>query len=251
MICFTLSLILLSTTAPSLTVGNILTAVQGVAWKTLGEELIEYRGYNFESCQLNYPKLDEIERQHQSDDSRLCAVIECWLQGEGKDWEPSWRALIWRLDSAEATKAADTIRHLAEPLPGNSCDSITFLYSVCLTPDSVHTNSRCVWPHVYVCRPLFSTTSFTLAAIVLKLILMEHSSIQLLQVHNSHTDIVELYILPPIIQNLNNWRPPPAKLQDQDLSCCLTLEYDDSQHYMCTVLLIHYAVSVFVYCTLN
>ena len=73
----------------------------------------------------------EIERQHQSDDSRLRAVIECWLQGEGWDEEPSWRRIIWRLDSANETRvAADNIRHFAESLPGKSCDSITFLYSV-------------------------------------------------------------------------------------------------------------------------
>ena len=78
-----------------------------------------------------YPKLDEIVQQHQSDDSRLHAVIECWLQGEGRDEEPSWRELIRRLDGAtETSTAADPIRHFAEPLPGKSCDSITFLYSV-------------------------------------------------------------------------------------------------------------------------
>ena len=130
MICFTLSLNPLSTTAPPLTVENILTAMQGVAWRKLGEGLIEYGDYNTESHQVDYPKLDEIERQHQSDDSRLRAVIECWLQGEGKDEEPSWRALIWRLDRANETRAAADIRHFAEPLPGKSCDSITFLYSV-------------------------------------------------------------------------------------------------------------------------
>ena len=118
---------LLSTLAPPLTVENILTAVQGVAWRKLGERLLPLT----ESGGLwGYHKLDEIERQHQSDDSRLHAVIECWLQGEGRGEEPSWRVLIWRLDGAEATKAADTIRHLAEPLPGKSCDSIMFLYSV-------------------------------------------------------------------------------------------------------------------------
>ena len=116
--------------APPLTVENILTAVQGVAWRKLGEELI-YNVYNLESCQFGYPKLDEIERQHQSDDSRLHAVIECWLQGGGKDKKPSWRALIWRLDMENETRAAAAdIRHFAEPLPGKSCDSITFLYSV-------------------------------------------------------------------------------------------------------------------------
>ena len=102
--------------------------MQGVAWRKLGEELI-HGDYNTESHQLEYPKVDEIERQHQSDDNRLLAVIECWLQGEGRDEEPSWRALIWRLDWGDATRAvADRVRHLAEPLPGKSCDSITFLY---------------------------------------------------------------------------------------------------------------------------
>ena len=100
-----------------------------MAWRKLGERLIG--GVYIKSLQLDYPRLDEIERQHQSDDSRLRAVIECWLQGEGKDKEPSWRALIWRLDWENETRAAaDTIRHFAEPLPGKSCDSITFLYSV-------------------------------------------------------------------------------------------------------------------------
>ena len=73
----------------------------------------------------------EIDRQHQSDDSCLRAVIECWLQGEGLyEEEPSWRRIIWALDHANETRAADNTRHFAEPLPGKSCDSITFLYSV-------------------------------------------------------------------------------------------------------------------------
>jgi len=152
---------LLFTSAPPLTVENILSAVQGVAWRKLGEELI------YHSWEPEYPKLEEIESQHQSDDSRLRAVIECWLQGEGRNEEPSWRRIIWALDGAtedhgietiasypgpfeksenkatETSAAADPIRHFAEPLPGKSCDSITFLYSVtCLTSDSVHTNSR-------------------------------------------------------------------------------------------------------------
>ena len=122
------SIPLLSTLAPTLTVENILTAVQGVAWRKLGERLIEHGDYYFG---WTYPKLDEIERQHQSDDSRLRAVIECWLQGEGKDKDPSWRRIIWRLDEENETRAvADNIPHYAEPLPGKSCDSITFLYSV-------------------------------------------------------------------------------------------------------------------------
>ena len=114
--------------------------MQGVAWRELGERLVpgtvsggQFRHPNstLSDYRMTYPKLDEIERQHRSDDSRLRAVIECWLEGEGLDTEPSWRALIWRLDCANETIAvADSIRYLAEPLPGKSCDSITFLYIV-------------------------------------------------------------------------------------------------------------------------
>ena len=105
--------------------------MQGVAWRKLGEGLIPPGDYNRESHQYDYPKLDEIAQQHQSDDSRLRAVIECWLQGEGKDEEPSWRRIILALDGAtETSTAADPIRHFAEPLPGEPCDFITFLYSV-------------------------------------------------------------------------------------------------------------------------
>ena len=93
--------------------------------------LVPHGDYNFESHSFDYPKLDEIAQQHQSDDSRLRAVIEYWLQGEGKDKEPSWRRIIWALDYATKTRhLANTIRHFAEPLSGESCDSITFLYSV-------------------------------------------------------------------------------------------------------------------------
>ena len=101
---------------PPLTVESILKFLPGVAWRALGEGLIPGQVF------------DKIKRQHQSDDSRLRAVIECWLQGEGKDKEPSWRRMIWTLDSANETRAAaDKIRHFAESLPGKLCDSITFL----------------------------------------------------------------------------------------------------------------------------
>ena len=112
----------LYTLAPPLTLENILTAVQGVTWKKLGKGLL-YGGHS----RRKYPKLDKIEEEHQSDDSRLRAVIECWLKGEGSDQKPSWRVLIRILDDETKTNpAADTIRCFAEPLPGKSCDSITF-----------------------------------------------------------------------------------------------------------------------------
>ena len=109
----------LSTLAPPLTLKNILTAVQGVPWRTLGERIIPATIYN------------EIPSQHHSDDDRLCAVVQHFLHSDGVDNEPSWRRIIWALDAANETSAtADTIRHFAKPLPGESCDSITFLYNV-------------------------------------------------------------------------------------------------------------------------
>ena len=102
-----------------LTVESVLKFLPGEAWRTLGESFIPCTDF------------DEIEEQHQSDDSRLRAVIQCWLQGGGfaVREEPSWRRIIWTLDEGYEIRA-DSIRHFAEPLPGKSCHSITFLYSV-------------------------------------------------------------------------------------------------------------------------
>ena len=97
--------------------------MQGVPWRKLGEKIFS----SFYDKNV-YSKLDEIERQNQSNDDHLHAVIECWLQGDG---EPSWRRLIWRLDSDDETRAvADNIRHFAEPLLGKSCYFVTFLCNV-------------------------------------------------------------------------------------------------------------------------
>ena len=66
--------------------------------------------------------------------------------------------------------AADTIRHFAEPLQGESCDFITVLYSVYVLPHIrvfIQTQGVCDHAHVYVCRPLFPTTLAS-AAMVLK-----------------------------------------------------------------------------------
>ena len=111
--------------AQPLTVESILTAVQGVAWKGLGNML----------CSNKQSYLDEIEAQYQSEDERLHALIDHWLQGEGAE-QPSWRALIYNLDWAEETKVADKIRQFAEPVSGESCDTIILLNSVSLSSTS-------------------------------------------------------------------------------------------------------------------
>ena len=94
---------------------TVLTAVQGVNWRTLGKRLLLY----------DYSKLNEIEQLYQSDDDRLRAVIERWMQGDREDEQPSWRRIVWALDDADETRIADNIRHFAEPVSGKSCDSIS------------------------------------------------------------------------------------------------------------------------------
>ena len=122
----------LSTSAPPLTVDNVLTAVQGEQWRTLGKMFLP-DDYDDDADELFYPKLDKIAQQHQSNDDRLHAVVNTWVLGEGVDREPSWRCLIWELDHHNMAGVADTIRHYAEHVLGKSCDSIsvsTFLYNV-------------------------------------------------------------------------------------------------------------------------
>ena len=105
---------------------NVLTAVQGVHWRTLGEELLHLtEDYDDDTYELIYPELNMIEQQHQSDDDRLHAVVKTWVLGEGVDREPSWRRLIWRLDHCNMTGVADNMRQFAEPVLGKSCDSIS------------------------------------------------------------------------------------------------------------------------------
>ena len=120
----------LSTSAPPFTVDSVLTAVQGVDWRTLGEVLLA-KIYMDGIPSGAQSELEEIQHQHQSDDDRLHAVVTTWMQKYDK--ETSWRHLIHTLDWGRMTGVADKIRHFAEPVPGKSCDSIsvsTFLYSV-------------------------------------------------------------------------------------------------------------------------
>ena len=122
----------LSTSAPPLTVDNVLTAVQGVDWRTLGEVLLP-KTFTLDGGGVTwYPELDRIQQQYKSSDDQLHAMVETYVQGYGRDKEPLWRSFIWRLDGGELARVANTIRHFAEPVLGKSCDSIilsTFLHS--------------------------------------------------------------------------------------------------------------------------
>ena len=124
----------LSTSAPPLTVDNVLTAVQGVDWRTLGEELFPLQ---FIGGKVSYPTLDKIGEQHLSSDDRLHAVVTTWIQGGGRDKEPSWRSLIWRLDRRNIASVADSIRHFAEPVLGKSVYVLPQMMQACPTSTCV------------------------------------------------------------------------------------------------------------------
>ena len=92
---------------PELTSENIVMAVKGVRWKSLGIWLFILRS-----------KLDEIERLYSDDSKRCQALIQYWLD---LDPSPSWRRVITTLDSilpGIGPEIADRIRSYAEPLTG-------------------------------------------------------------------------------------------------------------------------------------
>ena len=107
--CYVLT-IPVSTSAPPLTVEQVLKCLQGVKnWREVGRRLLGYG---------NRTKLDAIEREYSSDSDRLQAVVQQWLEGGGLP--PSWRKLVRSLDRAGDITVADPIRGFAEPLQGES-----------------------------------------------------------------------------------------------------------------------------------
>ena len=62
-------------------------------------------------------KLDAIQRQHDSDEACLKAVLESFLLGEGR-YQPSWRRVIHALHQADESHLAETIKTNAEPHQG-------------------------------------------------------------------------------------------------------------------------------------
>ena len=107
--CYVLT-IPVSTSAPPLTVEQVLKHLQGVKnWREVGEWLLGFG---------NRTKLDAIEREYTVDEDRFQAVVQQWLEGGGRP--PSWRRLVWYLDGAGDITAADPIRGFAEPPQGES-----------------------------------------------------------------------------------------------------------------------------------
>ena len=101
LLCFSLS------PAPPLTIERVYEAVKGVKdWRGFGEWL-----------GLLSRELDAIESQY--DDLRMKVVVEKFLRGECRRYgHPSWRAMIWALDSTYEIHLADQIIDYGEPVQG-------------------------------------------------------------------------------------------------------------------------------------
>ena len=100
-----------SSTAPRLNMEQVLKHVQGVKdWRMVGWWLLPGDPTK---------QLDTIHRDYSSNEDRLQAVVQQWLEGGGHS-QPSWRSLVLALDCAGDITVADPIRGFAEPAPGES-----------------------------------------------------------------------------------------------------------------------------------
>ena len=97
--------------APPLTLENVFEAVKRAvkSWELLEAWL-----------GLKSSKLDDIRRQHDSDEARLKAVIEAFLLGESlyHDCQPSWRRVIHALRWVGGSQVAHDIESYAEAVQG-------------------------------------------------------------------------------------------------------------------------------------
>ena len=108
--CYVLT-IPVSTIAPRLNMEHVLKHVQGVRnWREVGYWLLPGDPTK---------QLDTIHKDYSSNEDRLQAVVQQWLEGGGRS-QPSWRRLVCSLDRAGDTIVADPIRGFAEPPPGES-----------------------------------------------------------------------------------------------------------------------------------
>ena len=97
------------TSAPPLTVENVLKYLPEVKnWREVGKWL---------PC-LNEAKVQAIEQEYSSNEDRMRAVVQQWLEGGGST--RSWRWLVWVLDQAGDIQVADHIRGFTEPPSGES-----------------------------------------------------------------------------------------------------------------------------------
>ena len=107
--------------APPLTVENVMSVVKGVKrWRTLAKQLVmAYDQYDERSI-VSGINLDDLQRQHHSDEDCLKTIVERLLEGKGRYLyrTPSWRAVIWCLYLSDEIHLAEQIQSYGEQLEG-------------------------------------------------------------------------------------------------------------------------------------
>ena len=89
----------------ALTFEDVRRVVQGLEWRRLGGLLW-----------VSDSALDEISKEHTTDDEREAAVIHHWML---HDPLASWRRLLHCLYMSDESDRADSITHYAEELTGS------------------------------------------------------------------------------------------------------------------------------------
>ena len=93
---------------------EVLKAVAGVNWRTLGKWLI---GEEIEPQIIRYTNLDRIRDKYKSDEARLRAVVEKFVAKTDR----SWRRVVCALLYAKEIGRAQQISSYAEPPQGMYC----------------------------------------------------------------------------------------------------------------------------------
>ena len=89
-------------------------------WRALAKQLLF--AYDKEDTNhLGGVDLDALQRQHGSDEDCLKAIVKCSLEGRVRQYQqPTWRAIIYSLYSANEMQLAYQFRSYAEPVKGES-----------------------------------------------------------------------------------------------------------------------------------
>ena len=114
--------------APPLTSDVLLPLLKGVkSWRKLAKELIyayddddddEWVPLPSPPLGCSWHNLDDLQRQCDTNEDCLKAVIEIFLQGRGQYKQPSWRPVLQSLYNANELQLAASIKSFAEPLQG-------------------------------------------------------------------------------------------------------------------------------------
>ena len=96
-----------------------MSVLKGVKrWRTLAKQLVEAYDDDDKKKNVLGINLDDLQRQHHSDENCLKVIIEIFLEGKGRYWALSWRAVIWCLYLSDEIHLAEQIQSYGEQLEG-------------------------------------------------------------------------------------------------------------------------------------